>query len=148
MKQGWTADSFLAELNRRLGYDLAPAGQESVPDDVYRDHTGVNPQVQPGLSSVGISVLRGRLTSAQLHSLADLAEQNGTGGELRCTVQQNILLINISNDKVASVVQAITDLGPARGSHELLARDRGLHRHRVLQAGDRRDQRLCALAYR
>ena len=111
MKQGWTADSFLAELNRRLGYDLAPAGQESVPDDVYRDHTGVNPQAQPGLSSIGISVLRGRMTSAQLHALADLAEKSGAGGELRCTVQQNILLINIPNEKVAGVVQAITDLG-------------------------------------
>ena len=111
MKQGWTAESFLAELNRRLGYLLDPAVEETVPDDVYRDHTGVNPQAQPGLSSVGISVLRGRMTSAQLHRLASLAEEHGQNGELRCTVQQNMILVNIRNERVGSVVQAITDLG-------------------------------------
>ena len=111
MKHGWTAESFLAELNRRLGYDLAPAAEEIVPNDVYRDHTGVNPQAQPGLSSVGVSVLRGRLTGEQLHRLASLAEEHGDNGELRCTVQQNILLVNIRNEQVGAVVQAITGLG-------------------------------------
>ncbi len=111
MRQGWTAESFLSEINRRLGYDLAPAGDEIVPDDVYRDHTGVSAQAQSGLSSIGISVLRGRLTSEQLHALATLAEQNGTNGELRCTVQQNILLVNILNEKVAQVTKSIINLG-------------------------------------
>lgn len=130
MRQGWTAESFLAELERRLGYRLDPAAEENVPDDLYRDHTGVNPQRQPGLSSVGISVLRGRLTSAQLHGLADLAEEfgaknerngnneshesnekNGSTGELRCTVQQNILLVNIPNDRVPELVERINALG-------------------------------------
>lgn len=117
MRQGWTAESFLRELERRLGSNFDPAPEEAVPDDVYRDHTGVSPQRQSGLSSVGISVLRGRLTSYQLRSLADLAEEFGGNGspesplgELRATVQQNILLINISNARVQELVQRITAL--------------------------------------
>lgn len=112
MKLGWTAETFLAELERRLGYKLDAAADEVLPDDVYRDHTGVQPQRQPGLSSVGISVLRGRLTSQQLDALADLADEfgsNGTG-ELRCTVQQNILLVNIPNDRVRDLVERIQAL--------------------------------------
>ncbi len=111
MRQGWTAETFLAELNRRLGYALAPAVAEVVPDDVYRDHTGVNPQAQAGLSSIGISVLRGRMTSEQLHKLASLAEEYGQDGELRCTVQQNILLVNIRNENVVAAVEQINALG-------------------------------------
>jgi len=118
MRQGWTAESFLSELERRLGYNFDPAPDETIPSDVYRDHTGVSPQRQPGISSVGISVLRGRLTSHQLHSLADLAEEfggNGSpespAGELRATVQQNILLINIPNARVQQLVERITALG-------------------------------------
>lgn len=38
LKHGWTAEHFPAELNGRLGFDLAPAVPEDVPDDVYRDH--------------------------------------------------------------------------------------------------------------
>ena len=117
MKQGWTAESFLAELERRLGYQFDPAAEGAAPNDLYRDHTGVNPQRQPGLSSIGISVLRGRLTSVQLHALADLADEfgapgnNGSTGELRCTVQQNILLVNIPNDRVDTLVERINALG-------------------------------------
>ncbi len=117
MRHGWTAESFLAELERRLGYRFDPAPPENVPSDVYRDHTGVHPQRQAGFSSIGISVLRGRLTSQQLHALADLAEHFGGDGsegsprgELRATVQQNILLVNIPNANVNEVVSRITAL--------------------------------------
>ncbi len=114
MRHGWTAESFLAELEGRLGYTFDPAPEETVPNDLYRDHTGVQPQRQPGFSSVGISVLRGRLTSQQLHAIADLAEQFGGDGsegsprgELRATVQQNLLLVNIPNARVNEVVERI-----------------------------------------
>ena len=62
MKEGWTAESFLAELQSRLDFTLLPGVPEEVPDDVFRDHAGIHPQRQAGLSYVGASVLRGRLT--------------------------------------------------------------------------------------
>ena len=110
MKDGWTAETFLAELERKLGYKLDPAPDEIVPDDLFRDHTGVLLQQQDGLSSVGISVLRGRLNADQLHALADLADEYGTGS-LRCTIQQNIMLVNIPNGRVSDLIARISALG-------------------------------------
>ena len=91
LKEGWTADSFLAELQSRLDFTLLPAAPEQVPDDIYRDHAGIHAQRQPGLSYVGASVLRGRLSGDQLLAAAELAERFGTGS-LRTTVSQNLSL--------------------------------------------------------
>src|SRR6201986_2911683 len=66
LQQDWTAKSFLAELEARLGYKLDAAEYESVPADIYRDHVGIHPQRQPGLAYVGASVIRGRLSGDQL----------------------------------------------------------------------------------
>ena len=60
LKEGWTAESFLAELGSRLDFPLLPAVPEEIPNDIYRDHTGIHPQRQPGLNYVGASILRGR----------------------------------------------------------------------------------------
>ncbi len=109
MRHGWTAESFLEALEAKLGYKLDPASesaahlQEQMPDDIYRDHIGITPQkktsLQPGLSAVGASVLRGRLSGDQLVRLADLAEHFGDG-HLRTTIMQNILIVNVPNDRV------------------------------------------------
>ncbi len=72
LKHGWTSNHFLDELHQRIGYKLAPAVPEDVPDDVYRDHVGVHAQKQTGYFYVGTSVLRGRITSQQLHAAADI----------------------------------------------------------------------------
>ncbi|WP_433969862.1 hypothetical protein [Tunturiibacter gelidiferens] len=80
-----------------------------IPDDVYRDHIGIAPQRQAGLSSVGASVLRGRISGEQLHQLAELAEQYGSG-ELRTTIMQNILIVNVPNEKAAALVLALNGM--------------------------------------
>ena len=100
MKEGWTAESFLEELQSRLTFKLLPGVPEHVPDEVLRDHVGIHPQRQPGLSYVGASVLRGRLTGEQLEAAADLAERYGSGA-LRATVSQNLLFIDVPNHKTA-----------------------------------------------
>src|ERR1035437_1350380 len=94
LKEGWTAESFLTELQSRLEFKLLPAAPEQVPDDIYRDHAGIHPQRQPGLSTVGASVLRGRMSGEQLQAAAELAERFGSGA-LRTTVSQNLLFIDI-----------------------------------------------------
>ena len=105
MRHGWTAESMLEAIEAQLGYKLdpSPISADEVPDDIYRDHIGVTPQLQPGLSAVGASILRGRLSGDQLHALADLAEQHGDG-HLRCTIMQNILLVNIRNENVQQLI--------------------------------------------
>jgi sulfite reductase (ferredoxin) len=112
MRHGWTAETFQAELETRLGYKLdpSPVSEDIIPDDVYRDHIGITPQRQAGLSSVGASVLRGRVTGEQLEKLAGLAEQYGSG-ELRATIMQNIILVNVPNDRTAALVVELNTLG-------------------------------------
>src|SRR5262249_2337119 len=46
LHHGWTADSFLAALQDRLGFALDPAEPEELPADIHRDHVGIHPQKQ------------------------------------------------------------------------------------------------------
>jgi sulfite reductase (ferredoxin) len=110
LKQGWTADSFLAELQRRLEFTLLPGVPEQVPDDILRDHTGIHPQRQAGLSYVGASVLRGRLSGEQLEAAAELAERFGSGS-LRATVSQNLIFIDIPTHKTAELARELDQIG-------------------------------------
>ena len=71
LKHGWTAESFQEELERRLGFHLDPAVEETPPNDVYRDHVGIHPQKQAGYSYVGAAVLRGRISPQQMRAAAD-----------------------------------------------------------------------------
>jgi len=116
MKQGWTAERFLFELESRLGYTLDPAVDEPVPDDILRDHAGIHRQKQLGLSYVGTSVLRGRLTGDQLAAAAELAERFGspaTGdpGELRLTVMQNLLFLNVPTARATELARELEQIG-------------------------------------
>lgn len=110
MKEGWTPQRFEEELRSRLDFELLPAGEEDVPSDVFRDHAGVHPQRQPGLSYVGATVLRGRMTGEQLEAAAELAERFGTG-ELRATVSQNLVFINVPNAKASELVRELGQIG-------------------------------------
>ncbi len=110
MKHGWTADSMLAALEEKLGYTFDPADEGPVAEDVYRDHAGVHPQKQAGLSYVGVTVMNGRLNPEQLHALASLSEEYGDG-HLRATVGQNIVLVNVPNARTQELVAKIAALG-------------------------------------
>jgi sulfite reductase (ferredoxin) len=112
MRHGWTAETMLAAIEAKLGYALGPSPSTAdiIPGDVYRDHIGVTPQRQPGLSAVGASVLRGRLSGDQFERLAELAEIHGDGS-LRCTIMQNILLVNIRNENVRALIADLHAIG-------------------------------------
>jgi len=110
LQHGWTAESFLAEVERRLGFKLVPGVPEEIPADVFRDHAGVHPQKQPGLFYVGAAVLRGRISPQQLRAAADLAEQYGSG-DLRATIAQNLVIVNVPQATTQAVVQGLENAG-------------------------------------
>jgi sulfite reductase (ferredoxin) len=112
MRHGWTAESMLEAIEAKLGYKLdpSPVSEDTVPDDVYRDHIGVTRQSDAGLSSVGVSVMGGRLTGDQLIELAALAGEYGNG-ELRATIMQNIILVNVPNARTTELVHALNRMG-------------------------------------
>lgn len=110
LREGWTAESFLAELEAQIGFNLDPAVEQIAPDDILRDHVGIHRQRQTGLSYVGASVLRGRLTGEQLEQAAELAERYGSG-ELRTTVMQNLILINIPSARTIELARELDAIG-------------------------------------
>ena len=112
MRHGWTAETMLEAIEAKIGIKLdpSPVSEDVVPDDVYRDHIGVTPQLQPGLSAVGASVLGGRLSGDQLIELADLAQRYGDGS-LRATIMQNILIVNVPNSRSRDLVHALGEIG-------------------------------------
>jgi sulfite reductase (ferredoxin) len=110
MREGWTAERFLDELNSKIGFKLDPAASERVPDDVLRDHVGIHPQKQPGLAYVGASVLRGRVSGEQLEAVADLADRFGDG-DVRLTISQNLVIVNVPNAKAGELARELGQIG-------------------------------------
>jgi sulfite reductase (ferredoxin) len=110
MREGWTAEKFLDELQSRLDFKLRPAVPEVVPEDVYRDHAGIHAQKQSGLAYVGASVLRGRLSGEQLEAAAELADRFGSG-RLRATVSQNLIFIDIPKEKTSELARELGQIG-------------------------------------
>ncbi|MGA3087035.1 MAG: nitrite/sulfite reductase [Terriglobales bacterium] len=110
LRHAWTAESFLEDLQRRIGFQLDPAVAESAPADVYRDHVGIHPQKQPGYCYVGAAVLRGRITAEQMHSAADLADRFAAG-KLRTTNMQNLVIVNVPESKSEELAKELDAIG-------------------------------------
>jgi sulfite reductase (ferredoxin) len=116
LQHGWTADSFLSALHERLGFKLDPAEPEQAPADIHRDHVGVHPQKQSGRSYIGANVLRGRITPDQLRTAATQAVRYADG-QLRNTIMQNLLIVNVPNEQAQRVAAELTSAGlPVRAS--------------------------------
>ncbi len=110
LKQGWTAERFLEELQGRIGFQFDAAAEEIPPADVYRDHVGVHPQKQPGLCYVGSAVLRGRITADQMREAAELADRFASG-ELRTTNMQNLLIVNVPQGNAEGLAKELDAIG-------------------------------------
>jgi sulfite reductase (ferredoxin) len=110
LKQGWTAESFLEQLEQRIGFRLAAAAEEHAPEDVYRDHVGIHGQKQAGYCYVGAAVLRGRISARQMHAAAGLAERFAKGA-VRTTNMQNLLIINVRKENAEALASALSAVG-------------------------------------
>ncbi|GAX28282.1 ferredoxin-nitrite reductase [Fistulifera solaris] len=69
-----------------------------------RELLGVHPQPQEGKMRVGILVPVGRLSATECRQLADLADQY-SGGEIRLTVEQNVILPNVDATQIDALLQ-------------------------------------------
>lgn len=86
------------ELERAAPEDLIQKNWER------RDYFGVHPQKQEGYSFVGLHIPVGRLQADDMDDLARLADEYGSG-ELRLTVEQNIIIPDIQNSKIDSLLK-------------------------------------------
>ena len=100
----WGMDKFRAAVEKELGQTLQPAAEKDEIEWDKRDHIGVFPQKQDGLNYVGLHVPVGRLHADEMFALARVAEVYGSG-EIRLTVEQNALIINIPDDRLDALLQ-------------------------------------------
>ncbi|MBN3909834.1 MAG: ferredoxin--nitrite reductase [Nostoc sp. NMS1] len=97
----WGLEKFRAELENRLGKSLLPAAAKDEIDWEKRDHIGIYKQKQPGLNYVGLNIPVGRLYAEDMFEIARLADVFGSS-EIRFTVEQNIVIPNISDSRLAT----------------------------------------------
>jgi ferredoxin-nitrite reductase len=100
----WGLDRFRQAVVQALGHELLNAAPEDEIDWEKRDHIGVHAQMQQGLNFVGLHVPVGRLTATQMLDLARLAEVYGDG-ELRLTVEQNVIIPNIPDSRLDALLK-------------------------------------------
>jgi ferredoxin-nitrite reductase len=109
----WGIEKFLSETEARLSFPLihVPTDACEPRSPINRSaHIGVHAQSQPDLHYIGVAIPVGQLPVAQMHALADIADQYGTG-EMRLTVWQNLILPNIASANLEAAKQAILTCG-------------------------------------
>ena len=99
----WGIEEFRTRVANHLGYPLATAAEKDAIDWEKRDHLGVFPQKQEGLSYIGLCVPVGRLFADDMFDLARIAEVYGSG-ELRLTVEQNVIIPNIAAENMPTLL--------------------------------------------
>ncbi|MEH1906642.1 MAG: ferredoxin--nitrite reductase [Nostoc sp.] len=97
----WGLEKFRAEVETRLGKSLLSAAAKDEIDWEKRDHIGLYKQKQPGLNYVGLHIPVGRLDAEDMFEIARMAEVYGSG-EIRFTVEQNIVIPNIADSRLAA----------------------------------------------
>lgn len=102
-----------------------------------RSLLGVHQQPQEGKSRVGFLVPSGRLSQDECRIIADVADKYSEG-EIRMTVEQNIILPNVDNDKIEDLLAE-----PAFGADTRLKVNAGLIEGNVVSCTG---AQFCSLA--
>ncbi|KAM3742887.1 hypothetical protein ACB098_07G102000 [Castanea mollissima] len=100
-------EGFRSEVARRMPQqELETASPRELIQKQWerRDYLGVHPQKQEGFSFVGVHIPVGRVQADDMDELARLADTYGSG-ELRLTVEQNIIIPNIENSKLEALLK-------------------------------------------
>jgi ferredoxin-nitrite reductase len=100
-------EDFRAQVESRMdgGRKIERSGEDLVdPSWKRRSFYGVNPQKQEGLNYIGLHVPVGRLQAPEMFELARIADEYGNG-EIRITVEQNLILPNVPTEKVEKLMK-------------------------------------------
>jgi sulfite reductase (ferredoxin) len=102
----WGPEKFRQVLqDEYLGRTL-PDGPKAAPaKHDQRDHVGVMKQ-KDGANALGFALRTGRITGTLLGRIADLADEYGAG-RIRTTVQQKLVILDVPDDKVEGLVDAL-----------------------------------------
>ncbi|WP_309032508.1 nitrite/sulfite reductase [Streptomyces alfalfae] len=105
----WGAEKFRQVLqDEYLGRKLTDGPAPEQPAGRWRDHVGVHRQ-NDGRFYVGFAPRVGRVDGATLTKIAEIAEEHGSG-RVRTTAEQKMLVLDIEEDQVDSIVSALEAL--------------------------------------
>lgn len=105
----WGPEKFRQVLeDEYLGRPLADGPAPEQPVQQWRDHIGVHRQ-RDGRFYVGFAPRVGRVDGKTLTKIADLAEAHGSG-RLTTTVEQKMIVLDVAEDQVDSLVSALEAL--------------------------------------
>ena len=112
----WGAERFREVLETEyLGRRLLDGPAPVEDPERRRDHLGVHPQVD-GRFWVGVAPIGGRVSGTTLTAVADLAARHGSG-RVRLTAHQKLLVLDVPEAEVATLVAELDALGlPANPS--------------------------------
>lgn len=115
------ASQLLQQLQTRLPFAVQapPADWQRTPVSP-RAPIGIYPQQQADLRMVAAGARLGRIDAAQLHALAELAEQHGDAS-LRLTPWQGVLLPNIPEHSANKLLHKLNELGLLTDAQEPLS---------------------------
>ncbi len=100
----WGIEKFRAEVEKQIGKPLAIAALKDEIEWEKRDHIGVHKQQQTGMNYVGLQIPVGRMYAPDMYEFARVAEAYGNG-DMRLTVEQNLLITHVSDQQVPLLLQ-------------------------------------------
>ncbi len=95
----WGIEEFRAQVENQIGHPLEIAAEKDEFMWNKYDHIGVSKQKQSGLNFAGVHIPIGRLYAQDMFDLARMAEVYGSG-EIRFTVEQNLIIPNIPDSRL------------------------------------------------
>ena len=106
----WGPEQFRDVLEKDyLGRTLTEGPPPALPSAHRRDHVGVHPQ-QDGNFWVGVAPIAGRVSGTTLYAVAELATRHGSG-RVRLTAHQKLLVLDVPQQEVADLTDALTAIG-------------------------------------
>lgn len=105
----WGIEKFREEIEKRFGEvgGSLPLQSAAEKDEFLwekKDYIGVYKQKQPGLNFVGLHIPVGRMYAQDMFDLARIAEVYGSG-EIRFTVEQNLIIPNIPDTRMEAFLK-------------------------------------------
>lgn len=105
----WGIEKFREEIEKRFGEvgGSLPLQSAAEKDEFLwekKDYIGVYKQKQPGLNFVGLHIPIGRMYAQDMFDLARIAEVYGSG-EIRFTVEQNLIIPNIPDTRMEAFLK-------------------------------------------
>lgn len=117
----WGVDKILEAIEKELGYSLervdkirdmetGAAEYFPSPKTSHHDHLGVT-KLKNGHYAVGVAFISGRTRSPDLKNVADLMQEFCVNGEIRTTNKQNLIIVNVPEDKLLQLQEQATHKG-------------------------------------